>query len=62
MENSSFLTKPKNSVLGRLFEAYEYLCAFTNPVWWVMDKNSKTVLDVGCGQGYPMRGMEWGRE
>jgi SAM-dependent methyltransferase len=58
MENSSFLTKPKNSVLGRLFEAYEYLCAFTNPVWWVMDKNSKTVLDVGCGQGYPMRELK----
>ena len=54
-KKSSYLRLPKNKLYRILFSIYEWLCALTNPVWWILDKRSKTILDVGCGQGYPMQ-------
>ncbi len=31
-----------------------YLMALTDPLPWVIDLSSKTILDLGCGQGKPM--------
>lgn len=31
-----------------------YLMAVTDPLPWVIDRSSKTILDLGCGQGKPM--------
>lgn len=53
--NSSFLVLPQSKIYRKLYRVYEWLCAITNPVWWLLDPKSKTVLDVGCGQGYPMQ-------
>ena len=30
------------------------LLAWTDPLPWIIDKKSKTILDLGCGQGKPM--------
>ncbi len=52
---SSYLVLPKNKIYRSLFALYDWLCVLTNPVWWLLSKDSKTILDVGCGQGYPMQ-------
>lgn len=54
-KKSSYLRLPKNKLHRFLFGIYEWLCVLTNPVWWILDKRSKSILDVGCGQGYPMQ-------
>lgn len=33
---------------------YFWLSSYLNPVWWLLDKKAKSILDVGCGQGLPM--------
>lgn len=53
--NSSFLEVPKNPILTKLFDVYTLLSAVTDPVSWILNKKVKTILDIGCGQGYPMR-------
>lgn len=53
-KKSSYLRLPHNKIYRFLFSAYEWLSALTNPVWWILDSRTETILDVGCGQGYPM--------
>jgi SAM-dependent methyltransferase len=55
LDESSFLTIPQNPVYKSLFYLYEWFSAVTDPVSWIIDRRSKTILDVGCGQGYPMK-------
>ena len=30
---------------------YLDLASYFNPVWWIIDKKSKSILDLGCGDG-----------
>jgi SAM-dependent methyltransferase len=53
--NSSFLEVPTNPLLKKLFATYTLLGALTDPVCWLLDKRVETILDIGCGQGYPMQ-------
>lgn len=34
-----------------------YLMSLEEPATWIFNKRSKTVLDVGCGQGIPMKSL-----
>lgn len=52
---SSFLEVPNNYFYKKLFSIYEYFSAIMDPITWLLRKDVKTVLDVGCGQGYPMK-------
>lgn len=52
---SSYLRLPKNKLYRFFFSFYEWLSALTNPLVWLIDSRSRTLLDVGCGQGYPLR-------
>jgi SAM-dependent methyltransferase len=54
-KKSSYLRISKNPIYQLFFSGYMWLSALTNPVWWILDSRTKTVLDVGCGQGYPMQ-------
>lgn len=54
-KKSSFLVLPKSKVYRLLFLLYEWLSAATEPLVWILDRRVKTILDVGCGQGYPMK-------
>lgn len=38
-----------------LFEFKVILDAWVDPVCWIIDKSAESILDVGCGPGYPMR-------
>ncbi|HEY4875883.1 MAG TPA: class I SAM-dependent methyltransferase [Puia sp.] len=40
------MSKVKNALL--------YLMSFQEPIGWLIDKNTESILDVGCGQGLPM--------
>lgn len=33
---------------------YFWASSYFNPIWWLLDKKAKSILDVGCGQGLPM--------
>ena len=61
-KNSSFQNIPNNFVYKTLFKAYQYLSAITDPVTWILHWESETILDVGCGQGYPMQLIKMVRE
>jgi SAM-dependent methyltransferase len=54
-DESSYLNLPNQRFYRKLYTYYQKLAALTNPIWWLLDKRTKTVLDVGCGQGYPMQ-------
>jgi len=30
---------------------YLLVASYLNPVWWLIKKNTKSILDVGCGDG-----------
>lgn len=32
-----------------------FMLSLEDPVCWIIDKSAKTILDVGCGQGFPMQ-------
>lgn len=32
-----------------------FLLSLEDPVCWIIDKSSESILDVGCGQGFPMK-------
>lgn len=32
-----------------------FLLSLEDPVCWIIDKSAKSILDVGCGQGFPMK-------
>lgn len=32
-----------------------FLLSLEDPVCWIIDKSTKSILDVGCGQGFPMQ-------
>jgi SAM-dependent methyltransferase len=38
----------------RYYELQSFIVAWTDPVPWVIEKQSHSILDVGCGQGNPM--------
>lgn len=31
------------------------LLSLEDPVCWIIDKSAKSILDIGCGQGFPMK-------
>lgn len=37
-----------------IFEKYACLLPFVDVVWWNLDKNVQSILDIGCGFGNPM--------
>lgn len=52
---SSYLSLPQGKIYKHLYNCYLWLSAICNPVWWILDRRTKTILDLGCGQGYPMQ-------
>lgn len=34
--------------------AYYTALSWTNPIWWKLDREATSLLDVGCGQGQPL--------
>lgn len=43
-------------IFRKIFNQFTYLIlAWTDPLPWIIDKNSKTILDLGCGEGLPMK-------
>lgn len=32
-----------------------FFLSLEDPVCWIIDKSAKSILDVGCGQGFPMK-------
>ncbi len=44
-----------NKIDQSLFPAKIWLDAMGDPICRVIDRSAETILDVGCGQGYPMR-------
>lgn len=32
-----------------------FLLSLEDPVCWIIDKSAKNILDIGCGQGFPMK-------
>lgn len=52
--NSSYIELPDSKFQRSLYKIYFWISILTNPIWWILDKKTKTILDVGCGPGYPM--------
>lgn len=56
------LTYPLNKEMARRYKELDdrlehfkiILLSWTDPLVWILDPSSKTVLDLGCGQGKPM--------
>lgn len=56
------ITYPLNKKVYRIYQDFDkklekfkiLLLGWTDPVTWILNKDIKTVLDLGCGQGKPM--------
>ena len=45
-----------NYLIRKIIERLKIIIlAWTDPLPWVIDKNGKTILDLGCGEGLPAR-------
>ena len=49
------MTIKKKKVYKAYLQIYYTVLSWVDPVPWVIDKNCKSILDVACGQGNPMR-------
>ncbi|HET7098887.1 MAG TPA: glycosyltransferase [Patescibacteria group bacterium] len=49
------LRKVYKDIDKKLTSSKLFLMAWTEPIGWLINKNAKTILDVGCGEGLPMR-------
>lgn len=44
-----------NYMINKIFYKFKFLLmSLTDPLIWIIDKSSNSILDLGCGQGKPM--------
>lgn len=60
--HSSYIELPDNKVYRFLYDAYLRMSSLLDPLLWLLDKRTKTILDVGCGQGYPMQLLKMSKQ
>lgn len=53
--HSSYIELPNNKVYKVFYAVYLRMSSILDPLVWLLDGRTKTILDVGCGQGYPMQ-------